>query len=81
METNLEKLQRKVLTMPEVNLSATILEVLMRRDHLSKKEALMQIKEAKKALQDYLAEGDLESAENVCEEFFGLEPDYVIDLM
>ena len=59
----------------------TILEVLMRRDHLSKKEALMQIKEAKEALQDYLAEGDLESAENVCQEFFGLEPDYVIDLM
>jgi hypothetical protein len=39
------------------------------------------IDEAQEALEDYLAEGDEASAYNVCEEFFGLEPDYLDELL
>ena len=58
-----------------------ILEVLMNRDNMTKKEAIELIKEARKQLNIYLEEGDLESAENICEEFFGLEYDYIFDLI
>jgi len=59
----------------------TIKEVLMRRDHLSVEEADERIKEAKEVLKEYLDEGDTESALYVCEEMFGLEPDYVMELI
>lgn len=56
-------------------------QVLMKRDNLSASEADARIEEAKNALMEYLDEGDFTSADNVCEEFFGLEPDYLMDLM
>lgn len=56
-------------------------QVLMKRDNLSASEADARIEEAKNALMEYLDAGDLTSADNVCEEFFGLEPDYLMDLM
>ena len=56
-------------------------QTIMRRDRLSSKEADQQIEEAKEALRFYLEDNDFESAENICEEFFGLEPDYIVDLM
>lgn len=59
----------------------TIKEVLMERDGISEEEAEELIREAKEALGEYIENGDLESADNVCEEFFGLEPDYLFELM
>jgi len=59
----------------------TIKEILMDRDGMDEIEADDLIEEAKEALQEYLADGDMESAENICEEFFGLEPDYVMELI
>lgn len=56
-------------------------KVIMERDGLTSEEADEQINEAKEALQEYLAEGDTEAAEDVCQEYFGLEPDYLFDLM
>ena len=56
-------------------------QVLMDRDGLTEEEADEQIAEAKAQLQEYLAEGDICAAEEICEEMFGLEPDYVMDLM
>lgn len=56
-------------------------ETLITRDNISLQEANELIKEAQAALADYLAWGDGEAAYNVCEEFFGLEPDYLDDLM
>lgn len=58
-----------------------IKEVLMRRDGMPDKEASLLIKEAKEQLQNYLAEGYFCAAENICEEFFGLEPDYIYELL
>lgn len=56
-------------------------KVIMQRDGLTSEEADEQIAEAKEALQEYLAEGDMEAADGVCQEYFGLEPDYLFDLM
>ena len=44
-------------------------------------EANAQIEEARETLQAYLDEGDQEGAFNVCEECFGLEPDYLDELL
>jgi len=59
----------------------SIKEVLMRRDGISALEAQDIINQAKEALQEYIASGDLEAAENVCEEYFDLEPDFLTELM
>ena len=58
-----------------------ITRVLMKRDGMTYEEANNLIDEAKEALQNYLDEGDSFGAENVCEEFFGLEPDYLDELI
>ncbi len=59
----------------------TIKQILMRRDNLTATEADDQIEDAHDAFEDYLDEGDLEGAENICQEFFGLEPDYLHEIM
>lgn len=59
----------------------TLKQTLMRRDGMTSEEADDAIQEAAVALQQYLAEGDMCSAEEVCAEYFGLEPDYIFDLM
>ena len=58
-----------------------IARVLMKRDGMTYEEANNLIDEARDALQNYLDEGDSFGAENVCEEFFGLEPDYLYELI
>ena len=58
-----------------------IARVLMKRDGMTYEEANNLIDEAREALQNYFDEGDSFGAENVCEEFFGLEPDYLDELM
>ena len=55
--------------------------VLMKRDGMTYEEANNLIDEAREALQNYLDEGDSFGAENVCEEFFGLESDYLDELI
>lgn len=57
----------------------TIKQVLMRRDSLSEKEAEELIAEARVELQERLAEGEMPY--DICEEFFGLEPDYLFELL
>lgn len=59
----------------------SIAEVLVRRDGLSAEEAKSLIADASVTLQEYVADGDLESAYDVCAEWFGLEPDYIYELM
>ena len=50
----------------------------MERDGLTEEQADEQIKEAKIILNERLGEG--ESPYDICEELFGLEPDYLEDL-
>lgn len=59
----------------------TIKQILMRRDGMSAEEADELIAEAVEQLREYVKEEDLESAFNICEEFFGLEPDYIYELI
>ena len=59
----------------------TLKQTIMEKDGISSKEADKQIKSAKEAIQEYLDYGDTESAHDVCMEFFGLEPDYLMDLI
>lgn len=58
----------------------TIKEVLMERDGMSEEHALNIIAEAKAMLVELLEDGDLESAIGICEEYFGLEQDYIMEL-
>ena len=53
----------------------------MSRNGLTPAEADVLIHEARIAFDQYLEEGDEEAAENICEEFFGLEPDYLDELI
>lgn len=58
-----------------------IKEVLMRRDGLSSESADTVIMEAREQLYRYLEDGEMSCAEDICAEFFGLEPDYVLELI
>lgn len=59
----------------------TIKEILMRRDGMSAVEADDAIKSARAELNAYLEDGDMDLAEDICQEYFGLEPDYIFELM
>lgn len=56
-------------------------QTLMTRDGLTDKEASKKIEKACSVLMEYIDKGDMDSAFNVCEEMFGLEPDYLLDLI
>lgn len=58
-----------------------IKKVLMKRDGMNAVEADNLIKEAKDCLECYLMEGDFQAADDICAEFFGLEPDYIVELI
>ena len=59
----------------------SIKSILMKRDGMTESEADDLISEAKDMLQQYIMEGDLSSAEDVCADYFVLEPDYIFDLL
>lgn len=57
----------------------SIKEVLMERDELTDDEALDLIKEAKEDLTKRLEAGEMPF--DICSEWFGLEEDYIFELM
>lgn len=57
-----------------------IKKVLMERDGMSEAEASDLIKEAIEDLNSRLEACD-PSAEDICSEYFGLEPDYLMELL
>jgi hypothetical protein len=59
----------------------TIKQILIERDGMTAEEADELIAQAKAKLEEYLEEGDFSGYENICEEFFGLEPDFLDELM
>ena len=59
----------------------TIKDILIRRDDMTPKDAHKLMLAAKKQLAAYLSDGDLDLAENICQEFFNLEPDYIYELL
>ena len=57
----------------------SIKQVLMRRDKMTAEEAEDLIREAKRDLLDRLDAG--EYPDDICAEWFGLEPDYIMELI
>ena len=57
----------------------TIKQVLMRRDGMDECQAEALIEEARQDLLDRLEEGEMPF--DICHEWFGLEGDYIIDLL
>lgn len=54
-----------------------ILEILMRRVHLTIEQAKEELREAKKIFRDIVQEdGDYEAAAEAMQDYLGLEPDY-----
>lgn len=52
-----------------------IIKILMQRDSMSELAALELFEEAKADLDERLAEGEMPY--DICQEWFGLEPDYL----
>lgn len=57
----------------------TLKEVLMDRDEMTEEEAEQEIEAARKDMYQRLEDGEM--PHDICEEWFGLEPDYIDDLM
>lgn len=57
----------------------TISEILMKRNGLTKKEADHEIDIAQKDFRERLRRGEMPF--DICEELFGLEPDYLDELI
>jgi len=58
-----------------------IKEIIMERDNLTEKEADNLISKAQDQFDIYLQEDDTEGMENICQEYFNLEPDYLMEFM
>ena len=59
--------------------SYSIKKVLMERDGMSSRAADDLIRDAKQDLNERLTSG--EDADDICMDWFGLEPDYIFDLL
>jgi AmiR/NasT family two-component response regulator len=57
----------------------SIKEILMSRDGMTEEEANDLIEQAKEDMNRRLDEGEM--PDDICEEWFGLEPDYIMELM
>jgi hypothetical protein len=57
----------------------SIKNVLMKRDGMTDQEANDLIKQAKNDFRNRIE--NMEMSEDICEEWFGLEPDYIFDLI
>jgi hypothetical protein len=58
-----------------------IKSILINHDGMTPEESDQLIAEAQAQLEEYLSEGNEAAAYDICEEFFGLEPDYLDELL
>jgi len=59
-----------------------IVEILMERDNMSQEEAEDLLDDAREEAQNVLEkEGSLEDIETILLDYFGLEPDYIFELI
>ncbi len=59
----------------------TIKDILIKRDGLTSSEANHEINQAKLRWAHYMDIGAWDLAENICQEFFNLEPDYIYEIL
>ena len=57
----------------------SIKSVLMERDGMTEDEAADAIQEAREDMNERLANGEM--PDDICQEYIGLEPDYIFELM
>lgn len=57
----------------------SLVQVIMGRDRVSQSEAERMIDACKSDLQERLSNGEMPF--DICEEHFGLEPDYLLELL
>jgi hypothetical protein len=53
----------------------------MERDEMSEGEARELFREGRNALMECVEQGDFEGAEEITYDYFGLEPDYLDDIL
>ena len=58
-----------------------ITDVLVRRDGITEEEAERQVADFREEIDDLIMEGDLEGIEDALMDDFGLEPDYLMDVL
>ena len=59
----------------------SIKEILMERDGLSEQDAINAVEDARELLAEYAENDDTVSAMNICMDEFGLEEDYLMELL
>ena len=57
----------------------SIKEILIERDGMDPADADFFIAEAQEEFDELIEDGNLDAAENICSDWFGLEPDYVVE--
>lgn len=58
-----------------------VVEILMKRDNISKSEAEALVEQTREEIEEYCAQGLYDVAEEAIYENLGLESDYVFDIM
>jgi hypothetical protein len=58
-----------------------VLRILMERDDITREEAMEQIDNFERDLEETIMTGDLNECEELLSLHFGLEPDYLIDFL
>ena len=60
-----------------------IIQILMRRDHLSRQEAIDIYNECQEAILETLTENrcSIDDLEEILENYLGLEPDYLMEFL
>ena len=58
-----------------------VVEILMKRDGYSKEDAYDLVNDVRAEMQDAIACGDYDLAEEIIESDLGLEPDYIFDIL
>ena len=56
-------------------------DILMKRDGCSKREARSRIEECREAMYAAIDDGDEWEIEDIMDDFLGLEPDYIDELL
>lgn len=56
-----------------------IRQILKERDEMSDEDINALFNETREMFNEYMGQGDTFSAEDICAEQFGLEPDYLFD--
>ena len=54
--------------------------IIMKRDGLTSEEADSLLEEVREMMNDAMAYGDVQEAEDIFTDELGLEPDYIVDL-